>query len=326
MKGYLKRYGWIFLNILLTIAILGGTFTTTVIAAQQYDLLVMSSVIGGIGFQYSSGVARVLGVVLPDARVTMEATSGYIDNARRLYAGFGDLGIVAHDTARAVYLHEDDFKDEGTFLTCIAPIHMLYWNLIVNEDSPIKTIWDLDGKRVNVQPKGSSAESTATKLFEAININIIPSYYRHTEAAEGMRTGTIVSHWQGGSNPTWMQYSVRRPIRVIEFSDEDVTKIRKELPFLSRVSFPAGDYYEGSDDVQVLGTWALLMCREDLAEDLVYEITKGLYEHKDLMLAAHPGAKDIGLDKVLDCTVPYHPGAIKYYAENGIQIPEESVP
>jgi len=144
----------------------------------------MSSVIGGIGFQYSSGVARIIGSVLPDARVTMEATPGYIDNARRLFAGFGDLGIVSHDTAREVYLHEGAFTGGETSLVTIAPIHILYWNLIVNEDSPIKTIWDLEGQRVNLQPKGSSAESTATKLFEAINVNIIPSYYRHTEARE----------------------------------------------------------------------------------------------------------------------------------------------
>ncbi len=74
------------------------------------------------------------------------------------------------------------FKEEGTSLVTIAPIHILYWNIIVNEDSPIKTIWGLEDKRVNLQPKGSSAESTATKLFEALDINIIPSYYRHTEA------------------------------------------------------------------------------------------------------------------------------------------------
>jgi uncharacterized protein len=311
---------------LIIMVLLVSIFSISVFSAQQYDLLVMSSVIGGIGFQYSSGVARVIGVVLPDARVTMEATPGYIDNARRLYAGFGDLGIVSHDTAREVYLQEGAFAEGGTSLVTIAPIHILYWNLIVNEESPIKTIWDLEGKRVNLQPKGSSAESTATKLFEAVNINIIPSYYRHTEAAEGMRTGTIDSHWQGGSNPTWMEYSVRKPVRVIEFTEEDVAKIRKELPFLSKVSFPADDYYEGSGNVQVVGTWALLMCREDLAEDIVYEITKGLYEHKDLMLAAHPGAADMGLDKVLDCTVPYHPGAIKYYEENGIPIPAELIP
>jgi len=114
MKEYLKRYGWIFLSILLTIAILGGTFATTVIAAQQYDLLVMSSVIGGIGFQYSSGVAKVLTTAIPDARVTMEATSGYIDNARRLHAGFGDLGIIAHNVARAVYFGGEGFEKKGT--------------------------------------------------------------------------------------------------------------------------------------------------------------------------------------------------------------------
>lgn len=311
---------------LIIALLLVGILAVSVFSAQQYDLLVMSSVIGGIGFQYSSGVARVIGVVLPDARVTMEATPGYIDNARRLHAGFGELGIVSHDTAREVYLQEGAFEAEGTSLVTIAPIHILYWNLIVNEDNPIKTIWELDGKRVNLQPKGSSAESTATKLFEAISINITPSYYRHTEAAEMMRTGTIDAHWQGGSNPTWMEYSVRRPVRVIEFSDEDVAKIREKLPFLSKVSFPAGDYYEGSGNVQVVGTWALLMCREDLPDDVVYEITKGLYEHKDLMLAAHPGAADMALDKVLDSTVPYHAGAIKYYEENGIQIPAELIP
>jgi len=326
MKGYLKRYGWIFLSILLTIAILGGTFTTTVIAAQQYDLLVMSSVIGGIGFQYSSGVAKVLTAAIPDARVTMEATSGYIDNARLLHAGFGDLGIIAHNVARAVYFGGEGFEKKGTPLVCISPIHVLYWNFIVEADSPIKTVWDLEGKRVNLQPKGSSSEATATELFNALNINIKPSYYRHSEAAEAMRSGAIDAHWLGGSNPVWMQYSVRTPIRVLKFSDEDIAKICEKLPFLSPVIFPAEDYYKGAGEVKTLGTWALLMCRKDLSVDLVYQITKGIYEHKDIMLAAHPGAKDIGLDKVLELTVPYHPGAIKYYEEEGIKIPKKLIP
>lgn len=322
MTNRIKIKAGILLITVLVIIVL----SVSVVSAQQYDLLVMSSVIGGIGFQYSSGVARIIGEVLPEARVTMEATPGYIDNAKRLYAGFGDLGLINHDTAREVYFHEDAFAGEGVPLLNIAPIHILYWNLIVNEDSPIKTVWDLEGKRVNLQPKGSSAELTATKLFEAIGVNIIPSYYRHTEAAEMMRTGTIDTHWQGGSNPTWMEYSVRKPVRVIEFNDEDVAKMQEKLPFLSKASFPAGDYYEGSKNVQVVGTWAMLMCREDLPVDVIYEITKGLYEHKDLMLAAHPGAEDMGLDKILDSSVPYHPGAIKYYTEQSIQIPTELIP
>ena len=103
MKSTLKRYSLLTLVTLLIVFVLGGICSTAIAAAEQVDLLVMSSVIGGIGFQYSSGVAKVITQTIPSARVTMEATSGYVDNARRLHAGFGDLGIVAHDAARAVY-------------------------------------------------------------------------------------------------------------------------------------------------------------------------------------------------------------------------------
>lgn len=191
MKSTLKKHSLLTLIILLTVFVLGGICSTSIVAAQQVDLLVMSSVIGGIGFQYSSGVAKVVTATIPSARVTMEATSGYIDNAHRLHAGFGDLGIVAHDAARAVYFGRESFEEKGTPLVCIAPIHVLYWNFLVNADSPVETIWDLEGKRVNVQPKGSSSEATATKLFKELNINVKPSYYRHTEAAEAMRSGSI---------------------------------------------------------------------------------------------------------------------------------------
>jgi len=326
MKNAMKNYRLLTLITLLTVFVLCGMCSNTIFASQQNDLLVMSSVIGGIGFQYSSGVAKVITKAIPSARVTMEATSGYIDNARRLHAGFGDLGIVAHDAARAVYFRGEGFEKKGAPLVCIAPIHVLYWNFLVNADSEITTIWDLEGKRVNVQPKGSSSEATATKLFKELDITTKPSYYRHTEAAEAMRSGTLDAHWLGGSNPVWMQYSVRTPIRVLKFSDEDIAKICEKLPFLSPVTFPAEDYYEGSGQVVTLGTWALLLCREDLSEEIVYEITKGFYEQKDIMLAAHPGAKDMGIDKVLESTIPYHAGAVKYYEEQGIKIPEELRP
>ena len=122
-----------------------------------------------------------------------------------------------------------------------------------------------------------------------------------------------------------MEYSVENGFELLNSVMRMLLKFVKKLPSC-KVSFPAGDYYEGSENVQVVGTWALLMCREGLPDDVIYEITKGLYEHKDLMLAAHPGAADMGLDKVLDSTVPYHPGAIKYYTENGVQIPTELTP
>jgi len=324
----MKRKGLSFLVavsflVAATIGLVGGGAS----AYNEKDLVIMSSVVGGVGFQYTTGVAKVIRKVAPDIRLTLESTSGYIDNAKRLYAGYGDLGLTAHDTARKVLAREGFFARKGKRLLVIAPIHKLQWHIIVNADSPIKTIWDLKGKRVNLQPKGSSSEKTGSAIFKALNIPIRPSYYRHSEAAQALKTGMIDAHFLGGSTPVFMEYSLRTPIRVIELSDDDVKKIVGKLPFLSPDRFPCGRYYKGTpESVQSVVTWALLMCREDLSSDLVYAITKGIHEHKKLIVSAAKGAEAIAPDNIRFVTVPLHPGAVRYYKEIGIELPKKLLP
>jgi TRAP transporter TAXI family solute receptor len=257
----------------------------------------------------------------------MESTSGYIDNAKRMFVGYGHMGLVAHDTARMAHAKKDVFAGKGTPLFVIAPIHKLQWHIIVNADSPIKTIWDLKDKRVNLQPKGSSAEKTGTSIFSELNIPITPSYHRHSEAAQALKTGMIDAHFLGGSTPVFMEYSMSTPIRVIEFSDADVKKIKEKLPHLSPSRFPCGAYYKGTPDaVQNIATWALLMCRADVSDDLVYAVAKGIHEHKKLVVEAAKGAEVIDLNNIGYVTVPVHKGAIKYYKEKGAEIPAAAMP
>mgnify|MGYP005840975205 CR=1 FL=1 len=288
-------------------------------SADVKDLVLMSSVVGGIGYQYSMGINKVIQKVLPDVRTTMEATAGYIDNAKRLYAGYGHLGIVSLDTAKDMLARKGEFAKEGTPLLALVPIHKLEWNIIVHADSPIHGIKDLDGKRVNLQPKGSSAEKTGTSVFSALGIKIQPSYYRHSEAADGMKTGRIDAHWLGGSNPVFMEYSLRTPLRVLNFSDQEVEQITRALPHLVKDTFPAQKYYKGASQVQVVSLWSVLMGRADLPEAAVYKITKGIYENKEIMVAAHKGSEGMTPSDVLNLAVPLHPGAVKYYQE--IKVP-----
>jgi TRAP transporter TAXI family solute receptor len=301
-------------------------FSSSGRAAEIKDLVLMSSVVGGIGYAYSMGVNKVVQKVLPEVRVTMEATAGYIDNAKRLYAGYGHLGIVSLNTARSVFDHEGDFSKKGTLLAGLVPIHKLDWNIIVHADSPIKGLSDLQGKRVNLQPKGSSAEKTGSSIFQALGITIQPSYYRHSEAADGMKTGRIDAHWLGGSNPVFMEYSLRTPLRILNFTDEEVKKITAALPYLSKDTFPADKYYKGASQVQIVSLWSLLMGRADLSDEAAYKITKGIYENKEIMVAAHKGAEGMSPKDVLNLSIPLHPGAIKYYREVNIAIPDALIP
>jgi TRAP transporter TAXI family solute receptor len=319
----MKRTSILAITVFLTVLL---TFSGFTLGAEVKDLVLMSSVVGGIGYQYSMGVNKVIQKVLPAVRTTMEATPGYIDNAKRLYAGYGHLGIVSLNTAKDVVSHKGDFAKEGTSILALVPIHKLEWNIIVHADSPFKGIRDLDGKRVNLQPKGSSAEKTGTSVFNALGINIQPSYYRHSEAADGMKTGRIDAHWLGGSNPVFMEYSMRTPLRVLNLSDQEIRQITTALPYLAKDTFPAQKFYKGASQVQVVSLWSILMGRADLPENIAYQITKGIYENKAIMVAAHKGAEGMTPRDALNLTVPLHPGAVKYYKEVNVPLPAILLP
>ena len=122
----MKRSSIFAMTVFLTIFF---TFSGFAFGAEVKDLVLMSSVVGGIGYQYSMGVNKVIQKVLPEVRTTMEATPGYIDNAKRLHAGYGHLGIVSLNTAKDVLSHTGDFAKEGTAILALVPIHKLEWNI-----------------------------------------------------------------------------------------------------------------------------------------------------------------------------------------------------
>ena len=312
-------------GVLAALAVFG--FAPAAGAFPEKDLVIMSSVVGGVGFQNTTAVATAIRKVAPDIRLTMESTSGYIDNAKRMFAGYGHMGLVAHDTARQAATKQDFFAGKGKRLYVIAPVHVLQWHIIVDADSPIKTIWDLKGKRVNLQPKGSSAEKTGSAVFEALDISVSPSYYRHSEAAQALKTGSIDAHWLGGGTAVFMEYAMRTPIRVVPLSDDDVKMISAKLPHISPDHFPAAAYYKGTaDKVQSCATWALWMCSEDVSDELAYAVAKAVHEHKDLLVNASKATEVIDVKNIQYVTVPIHPGAVTYYTEQGVDIPAAAAP
>lgn len=313
------------LKMILCIGVLLTAFNHSM-GAETKDLVIMSSVVGGIGYQYSMGINKVIQKVLPEIRTTMEATAGYIDNAKRLHAGYGHLGIVSLDTAEDLFARRGDFAKEGSFLLTLVPVHKLEWNILVHADSPFKGIKDLDGKRVNFQPKGSSAEKTGSSVFQALGVKVQASYYRHSEAADGMKTGRIDAHWLGGSNPVFIEYSMRTPLRVLNLTDEEIQRITTLHPYLTKDVFPAHKFYKGASSAQVVSLWSALMGRADLPEQVAYQITKGIYEHKEIMVSAHKGAEDMSPQDALLLRIPFHPGAARYYKEKGILLPEVMPP
>lgn len=290
------------------------------------QLLVEASTLGGIGHSLLSGMTEVAGKVLPDVTLTLEATAGYGENAIRMVQGVGDLGIVGHDDAYAMYKKTGDYSNPKAEYLTVYAAHTLDWNIIVRKDSGINTIWDLKGKKVNKQPKGGASEKVSTTLLAALGIDHQDFYLNHTDAAEAMMSKTIDAHIVMGAPAQFRELATRIPLVVIDLPDEDIQKILTHLPYLAKMPFPAGQYYPGNSNINTVTLWALVLARKDLPEDVVYTLVKGVYENKSIMAAAHPSGDLLDPKQILEMNVPLHPGALKYYKELKIDIPQKLIP
>lgn len=290
------------------------------------NLLVEASTIGGIGYSYAAGLSEVAAKVAPEVNLTLEATAGYKENAKRLAQGIGHIGIVGQDDAYDLYKKTGEYSNVQETFLAMFPAHTLDWHIIVRADSDIHSIWDLKGKRVNKQPKGGSAEALSTAILEALGIEHQPLYMPHTDAAEAMMSRSIDAHIVAGAPTQFRELSTRLPLRVIDLTQSDIDQILTHLPYLTSTTFPAGTYYKGASDVHTVSLWAVFVARKDLPEDLIYRLVKGVYENKDIMEAAHASAKDLDPKHALQLSIPLHPGALKYFEEAGVEIPDHLRP
>jgi hypothetical protein len=117
------------------------------------------------------------------------------------------------------------------------------------------------------------------------------------------------------------------PIRLLGFTQKDISTVQAKYPYLSPITIPKGIY----KDTPSYKTFTMLIgvvAKKDLPEDLVYRMVKAACEGFDDQVAAYPSIKGVSLPKLTleTCTVPLHPGAIRYYKELGLSIPQNLIP
>ena len=113
-----------------------------------------------------------------------------------------------------------------------------------------------------------------------------------------------------------MDVAATQDIKLLNFSDQDIESLNEAYPYLTGVTVPAGTYNGLDNEVQTVALQAILVAESSLSEEVVYNITKAIFENRDTLIAAHDRARDITLDGAESgMTVKLHPGAQKYYDE-----------
>jgi TRAP transporter TAXI family solute receptor len=314
---------------LLTLGCAGGGDVSTEAGseapAERRFLSVGTAPPGGAFFVVGGALAEVLSQSGPEGwQVTAEATKGSQENIRRLSSGELDFALSnAAITYFAVRGTEgwDRAYDVASVMT-LAPNVALF---VTQADSGIEAIADLKGDRVTVGPAGAGFEYFVGPLLEAHGVtydDFTPLNNTQAGAVDMLADGSASAAFLGGAVPTASitQASSSMDLQFVPFDPEVRERLIAEYPFFRPATIPAGTYRGQESDFEGLDVGSMhLITAADAPEELVYEVTKTLWENRAQVVERHPAGRAINEGNAVRATgTPFHPGAERFYREIGI--------
>jgi uncharacterized protein len=281
---------------------------------------------GGAFFVVGSALSEVLAASTGDRgwQVTAEATSGSQENIRRLTQGELDFALSnAAITYFAVRGGEGwDRAYPMRSVMTLAPNVALF---IARAGSGVSRIADLRGKRVVIGPAGAGFEFFVQPILAAHGVSygdFTALNATQSAAVDMLADGSAAAVFLGGAIPTASitQAASSQELVFVPFDDEVRARLAADYSFFAPATIPAGTYRGQDVDFLGLDVGSMhLITSEAQDEDLVYEVTKLLYEQRQQVVEKHPAGRAINpTNAVRDTGTPFHPGAIRYYREIGI--------
>ncbi len=283
---------------------------------------------GGTFFIIGSAIAEVLSAHDPGLQFTAEATKGSQENIRRLVKG--EIEVALANSAITYFASRGEAGWDRAYpvsaVMTLAPNVAMF---IAPEGGNVRRMADLAGKRVVVGPAGAGFEFFLKPILEAHGVtydDFSPLYASQFDSVALLSDGSAAAVFLGGGIPTAsiMQASTSQDILFVPFEPETVEELVGNYMFFNHATIPAGTYRGQEEDYAGLDVGSMhLIVAADADEELVYRLTKALYENREEVVAKHAAGKAINPGNVVRNTgTPFHPGAIRYYREIGIW-PEE---
>ncbi|HEV2066294.1 MAG TPA: TAXI family TRAP transporter solute-binding subunit [Thermomicrobiales bacterium] len=294
-------------------------------ASAQDQLSIATGGTGGVYFPYGGALASLLTANLEGTNVTAEATSASVDNMYLIESGDADIAFVLGDTAYDAVQGNPPFEDPIA-AQALATLYNNYTQIVVNADAGISSIADLAGKRVSVGAPGSGTEVIANRILQVSGIDpasgIEVERLGVAESADAIRDGQIDAFFWSGGLPTAAitDLSATPNVSVQLLPHGEVAAALQEAygDFYSTDVIPANTYTNQTSDVEVVIVPNVLVVNESMDEELAYNITRVMFEGQAELAAAHPEAAKLTLENAtVGSPIPFHPGAVRYYQEQG---------
>ncbi|MQA84113.1 MAG: TAXI family TRAP transporter solute-binding subunit [Streptosporangiales bacterium] len=261
-----------------------------------------------------------------DMAASVQSVGGSDATIRAIGDGKTDVGMANSFAATNAFNGTGAF-DEAVDFRLVTQGHNTLRQLIVRADSGIETPADLEGKRiVGERPALAEIRLVTDAILQAYGVNPdsveIVSTAETNEALRALQQGTVDAVVAPGSAPSgfFIELAQNRDVEWIDLSDRMDELLQILGPGFVEGTIPAGTYNGQDEEVHTPAIPSVVAARTDMPEDAVYEIEKALAEHNDQIAAAQPQGKNWTAEAAMEetPTVPFHPGAVRYYKEAGV--------
>lgn len=292
--------------------------------AKPTRMILATGGTAGTYYPYGGAMAQIFNSKIPNMNVTAQVTGASIENLRLVNKKEAEMAIVQNDTMDYAYNGKEMFKDKLPNVRGIAILYPEIIQVVVRSDSGIDNIGQLKGKKVGVGAPGSGTEANFRQLIDAYGLDykaMSPAYLSFAECADQFKDklidGFIVT--AGIPNSAIMDISSQHSVKILAIPDDMIAKLTQKYPFLTPFTIPAGTYKNQTAPIKTVAVQATLIVSSEVKDDVVYNITKALFENQADLAKANAKGKELSLQTAIKgMSIPLHPGAEKYFKEKGI--------
>ena len=297
--------------------------------SQAKELVIFGGGPAGGTFQVVANAIQVYKPVkeLKDIKVMAQTSAGSIENLRKTNIGKQQMSVVYAGhvwQGRNGLLKGDTNKYEN-----VLAVSWLYGapaQLVVRADSGIKSIQDLEGKKVGVGNAGSGAYANCELFFTHVGIwdKIERNAMGYNDAAAAFGNNQLDAFWLFTAFPSGavIMAAQTNDIALVDLAaDAESSGFFKKYPYFSKLKVPAGTYRGVDVDVPSFQDSALWVANADVPEDVVYQLLSIIYTDEGLkhMVEQKKTFKNMSLDTGTEGIItPFHPGAVKFWKEKGL--------
>ncbi|MBR9822971.1 MAG: TAXI family TRAP transporter solute-binding subunit [Rhodobacteraceae bacterium] len=312
-------------------ALAAGTLALPAMAQDRPASMTISTASpGGVYAVYGEGVAQLVSDVVGIPTSTRQ-TQGPAQNLVLLQGGQTELAMTTSGPAFEAMNGELELAPGQSYrdVRALFAMYPTPFQMVALADSGIAALEDLEGKRVGSGPRAGTGGTYWVRWLEAMGIDASLQYGGIGDQASQLADGRLDAIVTAGGipHPSLSELENTQDVTIFGMSDDTLAGILDSNPYAVEFTIPQGTYETPETDLTTAAMWNFVVADASMPEDLAYEITKAVLENNDRMKATHAAAKDTLAENILkDTFIPLHPGAARYYAEIGVEIPTAIAP